>query len=335
MSATGKLIIPVFIPHGGCPHRCVFCNQNGITGKDTPPAPEEVRGRLYDRLGPDTSEASIAFYGGSFTCMPVELQKDYLGAAREFVLKGYAAGIRLSTRPDCMDGAVAGFLRSEGVTTVELGAQSMDDAVLRASGRGHTAADTASAAHAVRGAGIVIGIQIMAGLPCDTAQGFIRTVHEVIDLEPSFVRIYPALVVRGAPLERLHARGEYRPLALEEAVSLCAEACGLFEAAGIRVIRTGLQPTEELEAALVAGPYHPAFGHLVGSEMALRRMVSLIKADFGDAIPEDMEFCVNPAELSKYLGIKKMNLEKLREMFGLPVSVRADAAVDRGVLLLA
>lgn len=334
MSAANRLIIPVFIPHGGCPHRCIFCDQNDITGKDGPPGPEEVRSQLSGRLGPDTAGAQVAFYGGSFTCLPTELQEGYLGAARGFVDKGCAAGIRLSTRPDCMDEAVAGFLGSMGVSTVELGAQSMDDRVLSASARGHTASDTAKAARAVKDAGIELGIQIMAGLPGDTPEGFIRSVREVVLLGPAFVRVYPVLVVRGAPLERLFARGEYEPLALEDAVPLCADAVEIFDRAGIRVVRTGLQPSAELEDSLVAGPYHPAFGHLVGSEKALRRMASLMDARDGHFHAGGVEFAVNPAELSEYLGIKKGNIKALEEMFGPPVSIVADAGVERGGLTL-
>ncbi len=334
MSADSKLIIPVFIPHGGCPHRCVFCDQNDITGKKDPPAPDEVREYLSGRLGPDTPEATVAFYGGSFTCLPVKFQEGYLGAARELADKGYAAGIRLSTRPDCMDAAVAEFLRLSGVTEVELGVQSMDDAVLRASGRGHTAADTVEAARALKEAGIRLGMQIMAGLPGDTPEGFIQSVRRVIKIGPGFVRIYPTLVLRGAPLERLFSRGEYRPLSLDEAVSICADACELFEGAGIRVIRTGLQPSAELEAALAAGPYHPAFGHMVGSKTALRRMASLIENEYAGAIPGGVEFAVNPSELSKFLGIKKKNLEVLGAMFGSGISIRADEGVAWGEVFL-
>jgi len=325
-------IVPVFITHAGCLHRCVFCDQAQITGNSEPPSPEDVTTLLSKHLSERTKDAVIAFYGGSFTCINRGLQEGYLDAAAGFIDKGMAAYVRLSTRPDCVDAGTAGFLRSRGVRVVELGAQSMDDRVLAASARGHTAADTVSAAGFIKAAGLELGVQVMAGLPGDSPEGFMRTVHEVAELGPGLVRVYPALVLKGSPLEKLYLRGEYRPPALEEAVKICADACGYFEERGIKVVRTGLQPSRPLEESLVAGPYHPAFGHMVGSDLALRRMVCLLEDEFGDSVPEWVKFSVNPSELSRYLGINKDNLERLKSLYGPGISIRPDVNVDRGEL---
>jgi histone acetyltransferase (RNA polymerase elongator complex component) len=331
MPSRKNLIIPVFIPHAGCPHTCVFCNQNKISGSAQAPSHREVSEYLAGHLSPATEHAVIAFYGGSFTGLPAEEQAGYLDTANEFVRKGHATGIRLSTRPDMLDGEKIRYLINRGVRTVELGVQSMDDSVLVLSGRGHMASDSVRAAGLVKSSGLELGIQLMAGLPGDTAEKFIDTVKQVIEIGPSFVRIYPALVVDGSPLATLWRRGEYVPLELDEAVSLCAQAVKLFRQAGIKVARLGLQPGRELEDSLLAGPYHPAFGHLVESALAFERMEAAIEdMDMGH-----VEFLVNPAELSVYKGIKSENIRKMRAYrAGLNADVRADASVQRGGLVV-
>lgn len=326
-----KLIVPVFIPHRGCPHRCVFCNQNSITGNTSAPSPDEVRRYLGHHLGPGTPHAVIAFYGGSFTNLPTGEQQGYLSVAGEFIGRGLACGIRLSTRPDCVDERVVSFLKANFVGTVELGVQSMDDGVLTASRRGHTAADSVKVAGHVKSAGLELGMQIMNGLPGDTRDKFMHTVEQVISLRPDFVRIYPALVVKGAPLEAVWKSGGYAPLRLDEAVEQCAGASVRFRKAGIRVVRMGLQPGRELEDALLAGPYHPAFGHLVESRLAYDRMSLALEGSSAG----NVEFLVNPSELSVYKGIKSENVEKLgRFKKGLSLKITADAGVEKGGLLL-
>jgi len=327
MPRKKDLIIPVFISHRGCPNRCVFCNQVKISGSSGDVTLDGLREYLEKSLGPDTAHATVAFYGGSFTGLPKGEQEGYLNVAGEFVGRGFASGIRLSTRPDYMDTGIARFLKGMGVTVVELGAQSMEPGALLTSKRGHTADDTESAARAVKDAGIMLGLQVMAGLPGDSPDGFIRTVDRVVALEPEFARIYPALVLKGSELEALWLSGEYVPLGLEEAVSLSADAVERFRGAGIKVIRLGLQASESLEAAYLAGPYHPAFGHMVESEIAFRRMEkSLAEGPSGRA-----EFRVNPAELSVYRGLKSSNVARLATLRGgLSVSIIADQAVLRG-----
>jgi histone acetyltransferase (RNA polymerase elongator complex component) len=251
------------------------------------------------------------------------LQEKYLSAAQRFIAEKRASGIRLSTRPDGMSEWVARFLKERGVRTVELGVQSLDDTVLKKSGRGHTAADAAQAAGIVKDAGLELGIQLMAGLPGDDKEKFLHTVSETVKLAPHFVRIYPALVVEGSGLADLWRRGEYRPLALDEAVELCSEALEVFGAAGIRVIRLGLQAGEELEKTYLAGPYHPSFGHLVKSNIALKNMLRALEG-FGGGAPR---FIVNPRELSIYKGIGGENIRRIKAATGRDASIsRGDAA---------
>jgi histone acetyltransferase (RNA polymerase elongator complex component) len=321
--SSRKFIVPVFIPHMGCPHLCVFCNQKNISGASRPPSPDEAANYLDGSLSIDTPEAVIAFYGGTFTAIPLALQEKYLSVAQRFIAEKRASGIRLSTRPDGMSEGVALFLKERGVRTVELGVQSLDDTVLKKSGRGHTAADAALAARVVKEAGLELGIQLMAGLPGDSKEKFLHTVSETVKLAPHFVRIYPALVVEGSELADMWRSGEYSPLTLDEAVELCSEALEIFEAAGIKVIRLGLQPGEELEKSLLAGPYHPSFGHLVKSRLALKKMLKALEG-FGGAAPR---FMVNERELSIYKGIGGGNVRKIKAATGRDASISpGDAA---------
>ncbi|MFQ5735821.1 MAG: elongator complex protein 3 [Thermodesulfobacteriota bacterium] len=268
MGRKKRLIIPVFIPFGGCPHQCVFCDQTGITGGSEMPDAADVRSTVeaylstWEKSG-GAGPREVAFYGGSFTGLAEEVQDAYLEAAAEYIRQGRVDSIRLSTRPDYVDAGVARRLRGYGVGAVELGVQSMSDDVLRLSGRGHTASQTRDAVGVLKAEGLQAGVQIMPGLPGDTVQTVLSTVEEVIALRPAFARIYPTLVLRDTPLYTMYRRGDYAPWGLDEMVSVCREASALFRAAGVKVIRMGLQPTGDLAASFVSGPFHPSFRQLV------------------------------------------------------------------------
>ncbi|MCK9419319.1 MAG: radical SAM protein [Nitrospirae bacterium] len=324
------MIIPFFIPHSGCPHQCVFCNQKNITGQTKPVAPSAIPQKITEYLAISSSEkpAHVAFYGGSFTALPFETQKAYLTAVQPFITAGTIEGIRLSTRPDCITNKVLTLLKEYHVTTLELGVQSMDDAVLTRSGRGHTSTDTVNAVSLIRSYDFLIGLQLMPGLPGDSADGFMKTVGTVIGLRPDFVRIYPALVIKDTPLEDLYTSGRYIPLSLDDAVALCRDALERFELAGIDVIRIGLQPTEELEkpGTIIAGPYHPAFRQLVESSILLDKMRSALRLSRTKA--GMVTFQVNPKDLSAAIGQHRSNIGLLKKEFGLQeLSIVAEITV--------
>ena len=267
-----RRIIPIFIPHLGCPNQCVFCNQKCISGTYSPVTAGTVKNALqagFARI-PEHEGTEIAFYGGSFTAIPVQTQEELLNAALPFLSFHRDNSIRISTRPDRIDRETLSRLRSCGVKTVELGAQSMCDDVLRSSERGHAAADTDAAANMVKKAGFDLILQMMTGLPGDTGEKSMHTARQIAQLKPDGVRVYPTVVVRGAPLYDLWLRGAYRAHSVEEAVETCAEVVPVFDCAGIPVIRIGLNPSDELSGGeAVAGAYHPAFGELVRSRIYL------------------------------------------------------------------
>ena len=244
-------ILPVFVPHEGCPHDCVFCNQRRIAAPVSPD-PGEVRERVC--AARDAGLASeVAFYGGSFTAIPEERQEAFLAA-----VAGTGVSIRISTRPDCVDAAVIDRLLRYHIKTVELGAQSMDESVLRKANRGHSAEDVRRASRLLKDAGLTLILQAMAGLPGDYGT-WRRTAEELAALHPDGVRIYPVVVIRDTVLYEMWQRGIYQPLTVSEGADAAADMLEVFLKHDIPVIRIGLNPTEELSGgAAVAGAYHPA-----------------------------------------------------------------------------
>ncbi len=271
MARKKQLIIPVFIPFGGCPHQCVFCDQTSITGEASLPAAHEVAATIESYLATwrGGGRKEVAFYGGSFTGLPEEVQREYLEIAHGYFEARRIDGLRVSTRPDYIRDDTGEFLKRYGVTTVELGAQSMDDEVLRLSGRKHDSLCTVNAVKALRRfAGV--GLQFMPGLPGDTVESILETTRKIIALSPEFVRVYPTLVIKGTPLHRMYLNGGYVPWTLDEMVAVCREISALLKEAGIPIIRMGLHPSGGLAGNIISGPFHPSFRQLVENGPAAR-----------------------------------------------------------------
>ena len=309
-------IIPVFVPHLGCPHACVFCNQRRITGQTRPATADTVRAAVLSaEKVMHSGKRELAFYGGSFTAIEEKRQIELLSAAKEAMEAGKIDAIRLSTRPDAIDESVLARLQRFGVETVELGAQSMDDAVLAASKRGHTARDVQRASAMIKAGGFRLILQMMTGLPGDTSEKSLKTAEKIISCAPDGVRIYPAVVVKNTELYELWQSGAYREHTVEDAVEVCARIVPLFDAAGIPVIRLGLNPTEELtNVAAVAGAYHPALGELVKSRIFFHRAAALLS---GIAPGSRVVLEVYPSQLSQMIGQHRENIKRLQKSFSL------------------
>jgi len=300
-------IYPIFIPHAGCSHHCVFCNQHSLCDQDILPSPDDIAAFLDDVL-PPRGDGEVAFFGGSFTLIDNGLRRTFLETARSFVGQGRVSGIRISTRPDALCAAVIAGLRDGGVTTVEIGCQSFSDQVLERAGRGHGSRDAIEAVGRLRTFGLNVGLQLMPGLPGGDRDEALSSLETALSLDPDFIRIYPTVVISGTPLETAYRSGSYRPLGLEEAVDLCADMFWRSARAGVEVIRLGLQATPELDKGniLVAGPYHPAFGQLVRSRLWLRALEANI-FDGGDPL-----VAVHPADFSDARGHGNGNLKRLK-----------------------
>ena len=329
-SRAKPLIVPVFIPHAGCPHRCAFCDQSAIThAKPVLPDAAAVADRVRTfRSGarPDRHPVQIAFYGGNFLGLPDETVRSLLAAAQDHVRRGAVHSIRFSTRPDTIDERRLDLISMFSVADVELGAQSMDDRVLALSDRGHTAETTRRAAAMLKERGYKVGIQMMVGLPGEDPGGAAATGRAVADLRPDFVRIYPAVVLKGSGLARRFREGRYMPLSLADGVERTANLRLLFEARGIPVIRTGLQASADLApgAAIEAGPYHPAFGHLVLSKIFWDMMMDASGELRVAGRESGGEIRVNahPRRVNALRGMGNENLRALESMPGVR-SVRA------------
>ena len=327
---TDRTIIPIFIPNLGCPGRCVFCDQRRTVGPARRiPSPEEIGAEiekwLAQRIRRRKGIVQVAFYGGTFTALPPQRQREFLEATRPFIESHRVHSLRISTRPDSITPEVLETLARGGVRTIELGVQSLDPEVLRLSGRDYGPEEVKRASESIRKRGFELGIQIMVGLPGDTAERFMETVKGVIELGPDFARIYPTLVIRGTVLEEWFHSGKYHPLDLPEAIELSKRATLALEGAGIRVIRIGLQPTRELQQSLVAGPYHPAFGQMVRSEILLERAREALKGMKGR-----VTLLINPRDVDLLYGQGRRGWERLRREFpGVEISVAADPGIGR------
>lgn len=312
-----RSIIPIFVPHLGCPHMCVFCNQNRISGNERPATAEDVKKTVDEALKilPPDTEKTIAFYGGSFTAIPADEQEKLLSAAAEYVKDGRIKGIRLSTRPDAVDDEVIARLKRFGVRTVELGVQSMDDEVLKASNRGHTAEDAVRASAALKEAGFELILQMMTGLPGDTPKKSIMTARKFAAMRPDGVRIYPTVIIKDTELFDKWRRGEYAEHSIDDAVELSADLLDIFEAAGIPVIRLGLNPTEDLSGGDAAGgAYHPALRELAEARRYLRLERKLLREEDAGA---SVVFAVPRGKTSQAAGQHRSNIEALLDEYKL------------------
>ena len=320
-----RRIIPIFVPHRGCPHDCIFCNQKKITGISTDITSEDARNIIEEYLEtmPKDAHIEVAFFGGSFTAIDVEIQKSLLSIAKEYVDKGLIHDIRMSTRPDCIDFDILTMLKQYKVSIIELGVQSLDEDVLRDSIRGHHAKEVYESAKLIKEFGIELGLQMMIGLPSDAEKKCIQTAIEFIKMKPEYVRVYPTLVVKETGLENLLNQNKYSPFTLEESIEIVKKVLVLFYTNDINVIRVGLQATDDIQLgkAILDGPYHPAFRELVESEMIKDYLIDIVS---NYETKEKIVVCVNKKNVSKVIGNKKSNTTYMKEKLNLVLKTKED-----------
>lgn len=328
--------IPIFIPHVGCPFTCIFCNQKKIAATIKPPEIEDIKKIVDEHLNtiPVGSFIEVAFFGGSFTAIDKDLQINYLKAIKPYLKTGQVKSIRISTRPDFIDEDILNLLKEYGVGTIELGVQSLADEVLKKSGRGYRADDVFKAAQLIKEYKFKLGIQLMVGLPGDNYNLDIESTKIAISLAPDVVRIYPTLVIKDTYLATLYEKGLYEPLSLSEAVTITKEMYLLFTAHNIKVIRMGLYPSAELISgdAVIAGPFHPAFGELVMQEIfydMAKFLLDYVKEKEKNFLGDTLTIFVNPKDISKMVGNRKNNIIKLKN------SEQLDEVLVKGLALLA
>ena len=333
-----EYIIPIFVPHLGCPHACTFCNQRKISGEQKEVRAKDVKETIEYYLNnfkeKDEIEIEVAFFGGSFTAIEEDLQNELLEAANEYIKQGKVSSIRISTRPDNIDKDTLKRLKKYRVKTIELGVQSANNYILKKAERGHTFEDVKKASKLINRYGFILGHQMMIGLEDSTALDEINTAKALIKLKPKIVRIYPVLVIKGTKLEEEMKEGLYEPLTVVQAVERAKEVTNLFNKKRIKVIRIGLQNTDEItdpnnkNSEVVAGPYHPAFRQLVEAGLWYDQVVSKIKT-FNTKVKE-VEIRANSDDINNIIGHKKENIEKLKKVYDVDAIIKTDDNIKDG-----
>ena len=332
-----EYIIPIFVPHLGCPNNCTFCNQKRISGQTKMVTAQDVKDIIdffLKNFRDDYKYVEVAFFGGSFTAIDEKIQVQLLEAVQEYIQNKKVNSIRISTRPDCIDKEILKRMKKYHVKTIELGVQSTNNYILKRCKRGHTYEDTKKASKLIRRYGFILGHQMMVGLPESTKQDEINTAKELIRLKPKIVRIYPVLVIKDTELADEYERGDYTPLTVGQAVERCKDIVDLFNRNKINVIRVGLQNTEEItdpgteKSSVIAGPYHPAFRQLVESSMWYDSIVNKIKKV--NAKVKKVKIIANDVNVNNIIGHKKENIEKLKDVYDVEVVIEKSEEIKPG-----
>lgn len=320
--------IPIFLPQLACPHQCIFCNQSHISSQNDVPSPHEARTIIERNLAtiPRNYDIQIAFFGGSFTCLPLETQESYLQVAQPFIENGIVSGIRISTRPDYIDDNILRMLKRYHVTDIELGAQSTNDEVLRKSGRGHDRNAIQNAAEKINAYGFQLGLQMMLGLPGDTLETALQTARDIIAFGAKTTRIYPTLVVADTPLAKLYEQGKYTPLSLEQAVEWTSRIFTLFIENNVTVLKVGLHPNKDFTSNkyLLAGPFHQSFKELVLSNIWYEQFMPIMRAN---CTYQNIIIFIPENELHNAVGYNSHNRNELLKSYK-NVTFKTDSALQ-------
>lgn len=333
-----RYIIPIFVPHLGCPNDCTFCNQKTISGQTREVTPDDVTKTVdyyLNSFKKNDRYTEIAFFGGSFTGIEMEKQEALLKTAYDFVKSKKVNSIRVSTRPDYIDKERLKLLKKYKVKTIELGVQSTNDYVLKKCKRNHTFNDVRKASKLIRWNGFTLGHQMMVGLPESTLLDELQTAKDLARLKPKMMRIYPVLVLKGTELEKDYENGMYFPLSVEQAVERCKELCYFFAKKRINVIRVGLQSTDTISdlsknnnSEVVAGPYHETFRQLVEASINYDTIVKKIKS-YNTKVKE-VEIITSPENVNNVVGYKRENVLKLKDYYDVDVKIKQSRKMKNG-----
>ena len=329
-----EYIIPIFVPHLGCPNDCTFCNQKKISGQKKSVTGNEVKDIIeyyLNNFKDSDKKVEVAFFGGSFTGIDTNIQEELLSAANEYIADGRVDGIRISTRPDYINQDILDLLKGYNVKTIELGVQSANDFILNKCKRGHSFEDVKNASKLIRKNKFNLGHQMMVGLPDSTQKDEIETARKLIKLHPKMVRIYPVLVIKDTKLAEDYFSGEYKPNTVEQAVETCAILLKMFRNKNIDVIRIGLQNTDEIcnpeneSSQVVAGPYHPAFRQLVESRICYDEFSKKIQK-LNNKV-KVVRVKVNGSLINNFVGHKRENIRRIKELYDVDLVVEQDDSV--------
>lgn len=334
LNKEDQYTIPIFIPHLGCNNECVFCNQRKITGLDSSVTIDDVENIINEYLEYfkdkiKDKKIEVAFFGGSFTGIPIQKQEEYLKVANRYLREKVVDSIRISTRPDYITPQILSMLRRYNVGTIELGVQSMDDEVLKASKRGHTSLDVIRASRLIHLFGINLGIQIMIGLPKSTLKKEINTIKKVLNVKPKVLRIYPVYVLKESKLYDMYLQKQYIPLNLEDAVDRVYNVLNECRKTDVKVIRIGLQTTEEITVSNqeIVGPICDNFAEYALAKMLLLEIEEYIVRNKIERIKKSrvvLNVIVPNRYISLVVGPKRVNKIYLKEKYNIILKVKGE-----------
>jgi histone acetyltransferase (RNA polymerase elongator complex component) len=327
-------IIPVFVPHVGCPNDCVFCNQKRITGKGTVSVNAQYAIDIVEECRKTIDNdiyTELAFFGGSFTAIDIRIQEALLKVGKHYKDIGVVQRIRCSTRPDFINEEILELQKHYGMDIIELGIQSLDDKVLKASNRGHNRAHSENASRLIKEHGFILGHQIMPGLPGSTMEKDMKTCLDSIAMRPDMVRIYPTLVIKDTDLLDMYNDGSYKPLSLEEAISISAYMYSQYSVNNIKTIRIGLQNTDSInkDEDVVAGPFHPAFRQLVEERLYLTSLIMILNGL--NVKDKHLTIAADKKLISSIAGQKKNNIIKLRKKLNIKSVSFIDSSMENHI----
>ena len=224
-----------------CPTRCSYCSFVSQSVEKSmkliPPfldaLEREIRATAAQLAGLGLRPVSIYMGGGTPTTLSAAQLDRLCGLLEEvFDLSALREYTVEAGRPDTITEEKLRVLRAHGVDRISVNPQTMSDPVLETIGRRHTAADILTALEKVRAAGgFAVNMDLIAGLPADTVQGFRETVDTVLSLAPENITVHTLSLKKGS---RITLEGAALPTA--------AEVGAMLDLAGERLRAAGYGP---------------------------------------------------------------------------------------------
>ncbi len=309
-------ILPLFIPHKGCPFKCIYCNQFSITNSQKF-EPDLIKTQIEKFSRHLTDDMEIAFYGGTFTGLSDNEQKKLLEITNKYAP---AVPIRISTRPDFITRQKLTFLKKYNVRTIELGIQSFSDKVLEKSKRGYSSDTAMTSCLLVKRNNIKLSIQLMPGLPGFSMDTLERTLQITKKISPEYVRIYPTVVLKNTELEKLYLENKYTPLSLDNAIDITSYIINFFKDTHISIIKSGLHSDID---DVIAGPYHHSFGELVKIKILKDKLISTFETD--------KTLVISNKDISLFTGFERKTIKFLKQNFDIKkLKVKFDKNLKSG-----
>lgn len=216
-----------------CPNRdgtlgtggCIYCNNRSFTPGycfSGASVAEQLRDgkRFFARKYPDMQY--LAYFQSFSSTYGTGLKQDLEEASG---IEGIC-GIAVGARPDCLGPEVIEILKEYGrmmPVFVEIGVESLHDRTLRLINRGHDAATAIRAIRNCAGAGLHVGVHLIAGLPGETDEMILDTVRRICDLPIGTLKMHQLQVLKDTPLAAMNESGEVAVTgySLEDYLDLC------------------------------------------------------------------------------------------------------------------